>query len=176
MIVSFLLPSGESRECWISRHNWLLLIYRLSSPDFLPTTVRSQQRPMKTSEYSGSAASCKPLEFFRSTRNSQVSIDKASVQPLSDVSSPPMQGASRITVFKIGTGFCISFFLEGSDCAVPSNEKEKINMNISPQEVRTLLAALTLKARQAGWDPEAAFERLRTHLRTKRVPLKSAMH
>lgn len=175
-MIGFLLPSGKSQVCWVSRRNWLTLIYQLSSPDDLPVRARENRREMIGNASVSAPSAGESIGALDSPEQASVRDEKGRDEPMEEAHLRPMKVVNRVTVVKTQTGLCISFVLDDVDGARSGDVKEKINLNISAQELRVLLAALNLKARQADWDADVALERFRENQKKRKLPPKSAMH
>lgn len=173
--LGFVLPSGERRACWVTRRNFLLLIYRLSVPEDLATRVDSKQTNVSAGGNRNKTLAEQGPEGVTPEASLGIQEEEGGgPTPKGGGERPKI--ASKIGVVKTKTGFRVSFVMASMQSDDRMETKDVINLNISTHERSTLLEALCLKARQAGWDIDAAMKRFRSNQKKSETPLKSAMH
>lgn len=170
MTIRLALPSGEVRTCWVTRRQWLFLILRLSEPAGLPAQIDGPTQARAESGASHRAATTDgPVRNGQTSPDSEASLAGQDVPLKSDAKTDQTVIVKHIGVVKTQQGLRISLRVIGStaDQSV-SGAGEKINLNISSEEREILLATLSAKARQAGWDLDAGLKRLRSSQRVQK--------
>jgi hypothetical protein len=170
MTVCFALPSGETRTCWVTRQKWLSLILRLSEPAQLPTQIDGPvEEKVGSGRSHGATVPSAAAHSEQASLQSQTSVESERVWPRSDAETDQPMIVKSIGVVKTQQGLRVSLrIMELKDDQSATGTAEKINLNISSDEREVLLATLSSKARQAGWDLDAGIKRMRAYQRTQK--------
>lgn len=175
MTISFALPSGDNRTCWVTRRQWLMLILRLSDLAALPTYIEGSKDDKNDDGSSTSQSSSERREYKKTSVDLSSKVDRQEKLGSAVASDHPVI-VRKIGVMKTRTGLRISFGTSKVGDKKSSKINEMINLNISLQERKMLLEAFSSKARQAGWDVDPALKRLRANQEKPEARPKSAMH
>ena len=153
-----------------------MLILRLSDLAALPTYIEGSKDDKNDDGSSISQSSSERREDKKTSVDLSSEVDSQEKLGSAVASDHPVI-VRKIGVMKTRAGLRIAFGTSKVDGDKKSSKiNEMINLNISLQERKMLLEALSSKARQAGWDVDPALKRLRaSQEKIERRP-KSAMH
>lgn len=178
MTIGFVLPNGRRETCWVTRHQWLFLILRLSRPEDLPQQILGKDDSSKQSERdeasraSSEAPGNTGLRDLASDNGSPAGESEEGI----DKSGVPVM-VEKIGVFKVDDTVRVSFSLADwqSGAAVRGGSR-RVNLTLSAQERASFEEMLRSRAMRAGWDLEAGLKRLSVYVRRQQGKSKSKVH
>ena len=176
MTICFALPSGKNRTCWVTRRQWVSLIFRISDLANLPTQIEAPSKDIGEDVSSSALSLSVGPQNKKTSEDASKGVDRNEQKGSKSLDSDQSMIVKKIAVIKTQSGLRVSFVTSNIQDDQSKRLSEKINLNITLQERKTLIETLCSKARQAGWDLDAALKRLRTNQRKQKVRPKSAMH
>jgi hypothetical protein len=178
MTICFVLPSGVTRTCWVTRQKWLSLILRLSEPAELLTQIDGPvEKKAGGGGSHGATVSSAAVQSEQASLQSETPVEGEDVLPGSDAKTDQLMIVKRIGLVKTQRGLRMSLrLIEPRDDQSVTGTGETLNLNFSSEEREILLTALSSKARGAGWDLDAGIKRMRAYHRTQKEKKKPMIH
>lgn len=182
MILGFLLSEGKTFNCWVTRRQWLFLILRISRPEILPKQISGTDKlSMPTTKDETAQISVEVLAKNNSLDGffdyrSDLGKEEEIVSGMY-IDSATSVMVERIDVFLVDERARISFLLcEGGSKSLVNLKKQRVNLTLSPMDLKKFEQMLRSKAKQVGWDLEAGLKRLSAHLKSEYVNSGRVVH